>query len=196
MLRALRRRPPARVTNLTLLVGLVLVFATGVGAVATGSARGRWIVLGHGAGAALVVVLAPAKARIVRTALRRHPAARYASLLLAALTIAALVAGVVHSTGLARSVAGLPSLWLHIALALGLVPLLAWHLVVRRGRPRASALTPPALLRPGWSAPPRRALLRTGWLVAVAAATDAAVTLGTDAAGLPGSRRRFTGSYE
>src|SRR4051794_32360012 len=183
MLRALRRRPPARVTNLTLLVGLVLVFATGVGAVATGSARGRWIVLGHGAAAALVVVIAPAKARIVRTALRRHPAARYASLLLAALTIAALVAGVVHSTGLARSVAGLPSLWLHIALALGLVPLLAWPLVVRRVPPGASAL-------------PRRALLRTGWLVAVAAATDAAVTLGTDAAGLPGSRRRFTGSYE
>src|SRR3954453_17286467 len=143
MLRALRRRPPARVTNLTLLVGLGLVFATGVGAVATGSARGRWIVLGHGAGAALVVVLAPAEAPIVRTALRRHPAARYASLLLAALTIAALVAGVVHSTGLARSVAGLPSLWLHIALALGLGPLLAWHLVVRRGAPGAAAPPPP-----------------------------------------------------
>ena len=183
MLRAVRRRLPARVTNLTLLVGLALVFATGAGSVATGSARGRWIVLAHGAVAALIVVLAPAKTRIVRSGLRQRPAGRYASLLLAALTVAALVAGVAHSTGLVRSVAGLPSLWLHIALALGLVPLLVWHLVARRVRARASDLT-------------RRTLLRTGWLVALAAATDTAVTLGADAAGLPGSRRRFTGSYE
>ncbi len=183
MLRSVRRRLPARVTNLTLLVGLALAFATGVGAVATGSARGRWIVLAHGAAAALVVVLAPAKTRIVRSGLRRHPAARYASLLLAALTVAALVAGVASGTGLVRSVAGLPSLWLHIALALGLVPLLVWHLVVRRVRARRADLS-------------RRTLLRTGGLVALATAADAAVTLGTDAAGLPGSRRRFTGSYE
>src|SRR5436190_9945391 len=129
MLRAARRRLPARITNLTLLVALALAFATGVGAVATGNARGRWIVLGHGGVAALVVVLAPAKTRIARAGLRRRRVSRYASLVLAALTVAALVAGVVHSTGLIRSVAGLPTLWFHIAFALALVPLLVWHLV-------------------------------------------------------------------
>src|SRR5437763_2420416 len=108
MLRAVRRRLPARVTNLTLLVALALAFATGAGAVATGSPRGRWIVLAHGAAGLLLVTLAPAKTRIVRTGLRVHTVTRYASLLLAALTVAALVAGVLHSTGLLRHVAGLP----------------------------------------------------------------------------------------
>src|SRR3954452_13587418 len=108
MLRAARRRLPARVTNLTLLVALVLAFASGVGAVATGSARGRWVVLGHGAVAALVVVLVAAKTRIARAGLRGHGAGRYPSLLLAALTAVALAGGVLHSTGLVRSVAGLP----------------------------------------------------------------------------------------
>jgi len=183
MLRAVRRRLPARVTNLTLLVALVLVFATGVGAVATGSARGRWIVLGHGAFAALVVVLAPAKIRIVRAALRRHRASRFASLLLAALIVVALVAGVLHSTGLVRSIDGQPTLWFHIAFALALVPLLVWHLVARRVLPRRTDAS-------------RRVLLRTAWLVGVAAVLDTGATLATGAAGLPGPRRRFTGSYE
>ena len=183
MLRATRRRLPARVTNLTLLVALVLAFATGVGAVATGSPRGRWIVLAHGLVAALVVVLAPAKGRIVRAGLRHRRLGRAASLILASLTVAAVVAGVVHGTGLVRSLWGLPVLWFHIALALALVPFALWHAVARRVRPRRADLS-------------RRTALRLGWLVAVAAGLDAAVTVGTDAAGLPGARRRFTGSYE
>jgi DMSO/TMAO reductase YedYZ molybdopterin-dependent catalytic subunit len=182
MLRAVRRRLPARVTNLTLLVALALAFATGAGAVATGSPRGRWIVLAHGAAGLLLVALAPAKTRIARSGLRRNGAGRYASLLLAGLTVAALVAGVLHSTGLVRAVAGLPALWFHIAFALALVPLLVWHLVARGVRGRRTDLS-------------RRVLLRTGWLVGLAAALDAVVTVGTDA-GLPGARRRFTGSYE
>jgi DMSO/TMAO reductase YedYZ molybdopterin-dependent catalytic subunit len=183
MLRAVRRRLPARVTNLTLLVALALAFATGAGAVATGSTRGRWIVLAHGAAGLLLVVLAPAKSRIARAGLRQHRAGRYPSLLLAALTGAALVAGVLHSTGAVRSFAGLPTLWFHVAFALALVPLLVWHIAVRRARPRRTDLS-------------RRVLLRTGGLVGAAAALDAVLTLGTDAAGLPGGRRRFTGSYE
>jgi DMSO/TMAO reductase YedYZ molybdopterin-dependent catalytic subunit len=183
MLRAPRRRLPARVTNLTLLVALVLAVATGVGAVATGSSRGRWIVLAHGAVAALVVVLAPAKGRIVRAGLRHRRLGRAASLTLAVLTVAAVVAGVLHSTGLVRSLWGLPVLWFHVALALALVPFALWHAVARRVRPRRADLS-------------RRTALRLGWLVAVAAGLDTAVALGTDAARLPGARRRFTGSYE
>jgi DMSO/TMAO reductase YedYZ molybdopterin-dependent catalytic subunit len=182
MLRAVRRRLPARVTNLTLLVVLALAFGTGAGAVATGSARGRWIVLAHGGAGLLLVVLAPAKTRIARSGLRRRSVSRYPSLALAGLTVAALGAGVLSSTGALRSIAGMPTLWFHVALALTLVPLLVWHLVARRIRPRRTDLS-------------RRVLLRTGWLVGLAAALDAAIALGTDA-GLPGGRRRFTGSYE
>src|SRR6185312_12070567 len=99
MLRAVRRRLPARVTNITLLVVLALAFATGAGAVASGSARARWVVLAHGVAGALVVVLAPAKTRVARAGLRLRRPTRYASLVLAALTVATLVVGVLHSTG-------------------------------------------------------------------------------------------------
>jgi hypothetical protein len=182
MLRPQRRRLPARVTNLTLLVALVLAFATGVGAVATGSPRGRWIVLAHGAVAAIVVVVAPAKGRVIRSGLRRHRLGRFASLTLGVLTVAAVTAGVLHSTGLVGSVAGLPVLWFHVALALALVPFALWHAVARRVRLRRGDLS-------------RRTVLRLGRLAALAVGLDAAVTLATDAAGLPGARRRFTGSY-
>jgi DMSO/TMAO reductase YedYZ molybdopterin-dependent catalytic subunit len=182
MLRVPRRRLPARVTNLTLLVALAVAFATGAGAVATGSPRGRWIVLAHGAVAALVVVLAPAKGRVIRAGLPRHRVGRVASLTLAVLTVAAVLAGVVHSTGLLRSLWGLPVLWFHVALALALVPFALWHAVARRVRPRRADLS-------------RRTVLRLGRLTALAVGLDAALVLATDAAGLPGARRRFTGSY-
>ncbi len=40
---------PGRATNLALLAALVTVFATGAGAVANGTAAGRWVVIGHAA---------------------------------------------------------------------------------------------------------------------------------------------------
>src|SRR5256885_15362226 len=41
-----------RRTNVALFAALALAFATGAGAVATGSARGRWVILAHGVAAA------------------------------------------------------------------------------------------------------------------------------------------------
>jgi DMSO/TMAO reductase YedYZ molybdopterin-dependent catalytic subunit len=176
-------RPLPRVTNLTLLAALLLVVATGCGAVATGSPRGRWVVVAHGVAAALVVVLVPAKNRVVRGGLRRRRPTRWLSVLTAVVTVATLVAGVAHSTGLLRAVAGLPTLWFHVALALGLVPLVVWHVLARRVRPRRADLS-------------RRTLLRAGWLVGLSAVLYGAATAVTGLAGLPGTRRRFTGSYE
>src|SRR5262249_52507109 len=68
-----RRAPSGRLTNLQLLLALALTFATGVGAVATGSARGRWIVIAHGMAAMVVVLLIPWKSRIAKAGLRLHP---------------------------------------------------------------------------------------------------------------------------
>src|SRR5262245_9633825 len=76
-----------RLTNLALLAALILAFATGVGAVATGSERGRWVVIGHGVAAMLVILLIPWKSRVVRHGLRRARPSRWVSLLLAALAI-------------------------------------------------------------------------------------------------------------
>jgi DMSO/TMAO reductase YedYZ molybdopterin-dependent catalytic subunit len=178
-----RRRLSSRLTNLTLLVTLLIVFATGAGAVATGSPQGRWIVVAHGVAAIGVVVLVPAKSRVVRAGLRRARRSRWVSLLLGVLVVGTLVAGLAHSTGLVRSVAGVRTMWLHVALALLLLPLACWHLAARRVRPRRSDLS-------------RRSVLRAGGLIAGSAALYGAVWVLTGVAGLPGARRRFSGSYE
>src|SRR5262245_52605011 len=128
-LRGLMRRPNGRLTNLQLLVALLLTFATGVGAVATGSERGRWVAIGHGVAAVVVVLLIPWKTRVVQAGLPLHRYGRWPSLLLTVLTLAALVLGLGYATGLVRSIAGMEALWWHIAVALTLVPLLLWHIV-------------------------------------------------------------------
>jgi len=80
-------------------------------------------------------------------------------------------------------VAGTRGMWLHVAAALALLPLVAWHVLARPARPRRTDLG-------------RRTLLRAGALTAVAGgvylATSSVVRLG----GLPGAGRRFTGSYD
>jgi DMSO/TMAO reductase YedYZ molybdopterin-dependent catalytic subunit len=172
-----------RRTNLALFVALALAFATGIGAVATGSARGRWIVIGHGVAAVLVVLLIPWKTRVVRGGLRRARPTRWLSLLLAGLAVTALVFGFGYATGLLRSAGGLEGMWWHVAAALVLVPLLLWHVSARRARPRRGDLS-------------RRTLLRAGVLTAAAAALYATVDGTVRLTGLPGARRRFTGSFE
>jgi len=46
-------------------------------------------------------------------------------------TLITLIAGLGYATGLVRSIAGQPGLWVHIAVALTLVPLVAWHVRAR-----------------------------------------------------------------
>jgi DMSO/TMAO reductase YedYZ molybdopterin-dependent catalytic subunit len=171
-----------RRTNLALLVALLLAFATGIGAVSAGSSRGRWVVIAHGIAAIAVVLLVPWKTRVVRYGLRRARPSRWFSLLLAALAVTALLAGLGYATGLVRSVGGIRGMWLHVAAALAILPLIVWHVLARPARPRRSDLS-------------RRTLLRAGVLAALAAGTYAAAAAVTLVA-LPGRRRRFTGSYE
>jgi DMSO/TMAO reductase YedYZ molybdopterin-dependent catalytic subunit len=173
------RPPSGRLTNVTLLVALALALATGVGAVASGSGRGRWVVVAHGIAAVAVVLLVPWKTRVVRAGLRRARPSRWLSLVLAALAVVTLFFGFGYATGLLRSVGGLPGMWLHVATALALVPLAAWHVLARRVRPRRADLS-------------RRTLAVLGAAALLYALVDGAVRL----AALPGARRRFTGSYE
>jgi DMSO/TMAO reductase YedYZ molybdopterin-dependent catalytic subunit len=177
------RAPAGRITNQTLLVALVLVFGTGVATVAIGSPSGWWAAAAHGVAGLLILLLVPWKSRVIRGGLRRGRRTRWASLLLAALVVVTFAAGLGYATGLVRSIAGRPGLWVHIAVALVLVPLVLWHVLARRIRPRRSDLSRRTFLRAG--------LLGTG-AAGLYAATAGAVRLG----GLPGARRRFTGSYE
>jgi DMSO/TMAO reductase YedYZ molybdopterin-dependent catalytic subunit len=77
----------------------------------------------------------------------------------------------------------MPGLWVHIAVALLLVPLVVWHVWARGIRRRRADLS-------------RRALLRAGVLAVGAAGLYAVGEATVRVLGLPGVKRRFTGSYE
>src|SRR6201985_2284982 len=147
--RAILRAPAGRVTSQTLLVALVLLFGTGVATVAIGSASGRWAAIAHGIAGLVILLLVPWKSRVVRGGLRRGRPTRWVSLLLAALVVITFLAGLGYATGLVHSIAGEPGLWVHIAVALVLVPLILWHIVARRIRPRRSDLSRRTFLRAG-----------------------------------------------
>src|SRR5262245_52103125 len=101
-----------RITNLALLLALILVFATGLGALATGSAHGRWVVIAHGVVAMMIVLLIPWKSRVIRRGLRRGRRGgrggrgRWVSLLLALLAVVALLTGLGYATGAVLFVGG------------------------------------------------------------------------------------------
>jgi DMSO/TMAO reductase YedYZ molybdopterin-dependent catalytic subunit len=181
-------RSPGRQTNQALLVVLLFTFGTGVATVAIGSPDGAWVAIGHGICGMAVVLLIPWKSRVVRGGLRRARLSRWLSLLLAALALVTLFAGLGYATGLVRSIAGRPGLWVHIAVALTLVPLVVWHIWARGIRARG--------IRPRRTDLSRRALLRAGVVVTGAVALYAAAESAIARLGLPGARRRFTGSYE
>lgn len=174
---------PGRITNLTLLLALLLVFATGLGAIATGSAHGRWVVIAHGVAAMVVILLVPWKSRVIRRGLRRPRRSRWVSLLLALLAVVTLLAGLGYATGLVAFVGGTRGMWLHIAAALALAPLLVWHFLARPARPRRADLS-------------RRTVLRLAAVGAAAGGLYVTTASVVRLAGLPGARRRFTGSYE
>ena len=176
-LAAMVRGPGGRVTNLTLLGVLVLAFATGIGAVANGSATGRWVVVAHGIAAMAVLLLVPWKSRVVRRGLRRARRTRWLSLLLASLVVAAVLAGIGYTTGLVRTIGGVLGMWLHIAAALALLPLVIWHVLARRARPRRADLS-------------RRTVLWAGLFTAAAAGLYVAQTGAVNLAGLQRSDRK------
>lgn len=176
-------RTPRRVTNLALLVvvGVVLLSGLATWLVAVPAQRG--VAAAHGAAGLAVLVLVRWKAPVVRSGLRRARASRWASVLLAVLTVLALLSGVLHSTGLAVwAPGGQRTMWWHVATGLALLPLLVWHALARRQPARRSDLD-------------RRLLLRAGGLAVVAGAGWLVLEGAVRAAGLPGARRRATGSY-
>ncbi|MPQ98657.1 molybdopterin-dependent oxidoreductase [Modestobacter sp. I12A-02628] len=186
-------RASTRVTNTALLVVLLAAYASGTVSELTGAAGGWAVAAVHGVLGVLTVLLLPWKRRVVRAGLRRRRASRWLALVMAALALATIAVGVASSTGLVTSLAGQHVLWVHIALAVLLAPMVVWHAVARGTRPR----------RPGGARTPgrghllsRRALLRAGTLGALAVAGYAAVEVAVDVVGLPGRRRRFTGSHE
>jgi Oxidoreductase molybdopterin binding domain len=172
-----------RRTNVALLVLLLAGFLTGWLAFAYGTAPARWSLIVHALSGFAILALVPWKSVIARRGLRRGRPGRWASLALAALVLASLAGGLLHSTGLLRWWGAYTAMELHVGAAIAALPLAAWHVVARRVRPRPVDLS-------------RRNLLRYGGVVAIAGAGYAASEAVVRLTGLPGAARRFTGSYE
>jgi len=171
----------ARGTNLALLTTLLLAYASGAASEATGAPGGWWVTSAHGAATLAVLLLLPAKRRVVARGLRRARATRGISLALAGVLVTTLLTGLASVTGVVTRVGSLGILWLHIAAALVVVPLLLWHAVARPTRPRRTDLS-------------RRTALRAGAVGVASVAGLGGTELAVAGLGLPGAHRRFTGS--
>jgi DMSO/TMAO reductase YedYZ molybdopterin-dependent catalytic subunit len=172
-----------RRTNLALLAVLVIALVSGGLAFAAGTGWGRPVVVAHGAAGLAVLVLAPWKSVVVRRGLaRRSGTGRWASVAFGVLVLVAVAAGLAHATGALARVGPVSAMQVHVGAALVAVPLLVWHAAARGGaRARRADLS-------------RRALLRAAAVAGGAGLLLLAVEGATRLAGLPGARRRFTGS--
>jgi hypothetical protein len=169
--------------NVALLASLSIVFLTGWLAFAFGTAPARWSLAVHAAGGFAILALLPWKSMIARRGLDRSRAGRWASILLGVLVVISLVAGALHSTGLAVYWGPLTAMEVHVGAAIAAVPLVVWHVAARRVRVRPTDLS-------------RRNVLRGGALLAGATVAYAGTEILVRATGMPGALRRFTGSYE
>ncbi|MGH2572904.1 MAG: molybdopterin-dependent oxidoreductase [Actinomycetota bacterium] len=171
-----------RKTNLALLLLLAAALGTGFLAFALGTGWNRWASVAHGAIGLAILILAPWKSVIARRGLRRGRPGSWASVVFTVLVAVALVGGIAHSTGLLRTFAGVTAMQVHVGAALASIPFGVWHVVARRVRPRRTDLS-------------RRMFLRSGALAAGSLAAYGAMAGLIRLMGMPGRRRRFTGSY-
>jgi hypothetical protein len=172
-----------RRTNLALFVLLLVAFVTGGLVYGLGTGWNRWAVVVHAGAGFGLVLLSPWKSVIARRGLGRKKPGNVASVALSVLVITALAFGLLHSTGLARSVGALTAMQLHVGAALVALPFALWHVFARRVRLHRTDVS-------------RRQLLKSGATVGGAGILYVATESLVQLTGLPGKDRRFTGSYE
>ncbi len=184
-LRSLVSGMAGRRTNLAILLLLVAAWTTGALNFAIGTGWVVWPTVLHAVATLALLVVAGWKWAIVRRGLARRGATRtWPSVVLGVLVVAAAVSGLLHATGQVLSYGPLGSMQVHVGAALLALPLALWHVVGDHDTwPERRDLT-------------RRNLLRAGLLVGSGAALWATTEAVVHAAGMPGSRRRATGSYE
>jgi len=172
-----------RWTNLALFVLLGLAFTTGWVAFFYGTAPSRASLILHAASGYAIIALTPWKAVIAARGIQRRRPGWWAALVFTGLVIASIAAGILHSTGLLTGVGAISAMEVHVGAALAAIPFVAWHVIARRIPVRAVDLS-------------RRSLLRAGSLLAGAGFAYGAGEVAVRLLRLPGSLRRFTGSYE
>jgi DMSO/TMAO reductase YedYZ molybdopterin-dependent catalytic subunit len=172
-----------RRTNVALLLLLIGALVTGLLAFAVGTSWGSVVVISHGVLGFAIVALAPWKSAIARRGFKRPRGGRAVSAAFTVVVVVALVAGILHATGLLVSAAGVTAMQVHVGAALIALPLAVWHVVARRTRPRRTDLT-------------RRNVIKAGAVLGGAGLAYAALESVAGPIGMPGAERRFTGSYE
>lgn len=173
--------------NLALLVVVLAELATGFVGLTNGAIGLRWLLWLHGIGGYAILVLLRWKGAIIRHAWVRHKPLdlpRGAAAALVVLLLTTLATGLIWTFSGRLLVAGSSVLTIHTALGIAMLPLLVWHAVWQRAVLQARALRA------------RRAFLRLAGsgLAGLALWQGAGALSGVLA--WPGSRRRFTGSYE
>jgi DMSO/TMAO reductase YedYZ molybdopterin-dependent catalytic subunit len=169
--------------NLALLVLLAGAFVTGwVGFWFEGSTESRVVSVVHGTLGFGILVLVPWKAVIVRRGLRRRGPHGLA-IAFAVVVAISLASAVVHATLGPIEVGGITALQMHVGAAIAAVPLALLHVVTRPQRVRVTDLS-------------RRSLVRAVGVGGAAALVYGVLEALTSVAGLPGARRRATGSYQ
>ncbi|MDX1510549.1 MAG: molybdopterin-dependent oxidoreductase [Nitriliruptorales bacterium] len=173
-----------RRTNLGLLAALTTALATGVLAFGIGT---RWVVVvivAHGMAGLAVVIMSPWKTVIARRGFgRRTFRAVWPSVALGLLVVVTVVSGILRTAGIVRSWGPLTDMQVHVGAALLTIPFGLWHILARGPWPSARDLD-------------RRNLVRALGVVGLAAGAMAASEGAWRLFGLPGGRRRFTGSHE
>lgn len=173
-----------RRTNVALLVLLLVAVASGTVLFGMGTRWARLMALLHGATALGIVVVTPWKWRIMRRSVAvRTLAGTWPAIALGVLLVVTLLSGVLHSAGLVLRYGPFDSMQVHVVAAIALIPLTVWHLVTRGNLPQRRDLS-------------RRNLLRGGLVLGAAGALLGVAEAGYALSGMPGGRRRFTGSYE
>jgi hypothetical protein len=172
-----------RWTNLALFVLLGLAFVSGWVAFFYSTAPSRASLIVHAVSGYAIVALTPWKAVIAGRAIQRRRAGWWASLVFSGLVVTSVLAGILHSTGVLVFLGPFSAMELHVGAALAAIPFVAWHVIARRIPMRAVDLS-------------RRSLLRAGTLAASAGLAYGAGEVAVRLLSLPGSTRRYTGSYE
>jgi hypothetical protein len=172
-----------RWTNLALFVLLGLAFTTGWVAFFYATAPSRVSLILHAVSGYAIIALTPWKAVIAARGIQRRRRGWWASLVFTGLVIASVAAGILHSTGLLVAVGAVSAMEVHVGAALIAIPFVVWHVIARRIPVRAVDFG-------------RRSLLRAGVVLAGAGLAYGAGEAAVRLLSLPGSARRFTGSYE
>jgi molybdopterin-dependent oxidoreductase-like protein protein len=171
-----------RLVNVTLLALLVIATGSGWLAFAIGSTGPAKIIVSvHGVSGLALLLLVPAKSRIVQWGLRSAGRSRIViGFALGALVLLTVASGLLHAVGGWRTYFGLLPMQIHVAAASAAIPLMVTHVVIHHRLRR------------------RRPLVRRTDLNRRAALAAAGTVVGSAALWLvvPGPPRRETGSHE